>query len=91
MDNNYLYIIGVLGILLVVIVVFYYLKQKSYKTIESSKIQQHIQIDHMNEDNIVCDGDKCIIKQRQPKYDKCDDEIWFFKCNNILLAILITK
>jgi len=47
MDNNYLYIVGVLGILLVAFVVFYYLQKrsKSLEPMESSKIQQHIQED----------------------------------------------
>lgn len=73
MDNDYLYIIGFLSILLVVFVVFYYLQKqsKSLKKTETNKIQQHIQEDH----NIECDGDKCFINHRQSKYDKCDDEI----------------
>jgi uncharacterized protein YpmB len=73
MDNNYLYIIGFLGILLVTFIVFYYLKRKGSKPLEnmeSSKIQ-HIQDGHQFE----CDGDTCFIKHRQPKYDKCDDEM----------------
>jgi phosphoribosyl-AMP cyclohydrolase len=72
MDNNYLYIIGFLGILLVTFVVFYYLRKRSkhLEPMETSKIQQHIQEDH----KVECDGDKCFIKHRQTKYDKCDDE-----------------
>ena len=75
MDNNYLYIIGFLGILLVAFVVFYYLRKrsKSLEPMETSQIQQHIQDDHQ----VECDGDKCFIKHRQTKYDKCDDEKCF--------------
>lgn len=73
MDNNYLYIIGFLGILLVSFVVFYFLQKKRTNKKEQmkSEIQQHIQEDH----NVECDGDKCFIKHRQTKYDKCDDNI----------------
>ena len=71
MDNNYLYIVGFLGILLVAFVVFYYLKRsKSLEPMETSQIQHHIQDDHQ----VECDGDKCFIKHRQTNYDKCDDE-----------------
>ena len=75
MDNNYLYIVGFLGIVLVAFVVFYYLKRKqkqnnSLENMESSKIQQDIQ----DEPKVECDGDKCFIKHRQTKYDKCDGE-----------------
>ena len=75
MDNNYLYIVGVLGVLLVAFVVFYYLQKrsKSLENMETSKIQQHIQDDHQ----VECDGDKCFINNRQTKYDKCDDETCF--------------
>jgi len=37
---------------------------------KNSEIQQHIEEDH----GIECDGDKCFIKHRQTKYDKCDDD-----------------
>lgn len=68
MDNNYLYIVGFLGILLVAFVGFYFLNQKGSKDLmNGEKLEKHIKEDH----DIVCDGDKCIIK---PKYDKCDDE-----------------
>lgn len=71
MDNNYLYIIGFLGILLVSFIIFYFLqKRTNNEQMKNSEIQQHIQEDH----NIECDGDKCFIKHRQTKYDKCDDE-----------------
>ena len=72
MDNNYLYIVGFLGIVLVAFVVFYYLRKRSnsLENMESSKIQQDIQ----DEPQVECDGDKCFIKHRQTKYDKCDGE-----------------
>lgn len=69
MDNNYLYIFGFLGILLVTFVVFYFLQNKK-EPLKTSEIQQHIEEDH----NIECNGDKCFIKHRQTKYDKCDGE-----------------
>lgn len=73
MDNNYLYIIGFLGILLVAFVVFYFLKKsKMSESMENNKIQSHIEEDH----GVECDGDKCFIKHR-PKYDKCDDKKCF--------------
>ena len=54
MDNNYLYIIGFLGIVLVAFVVFYYLRKrsKSLEPMETNKVQQHIQEDHQ----VECDG-----------------------------------
>jgi LPXTG-motif cell wall-anchored protein len=71
MDNNYLYIIGFLGILLVSFIVFYFLKKRTNnEQMKNSEIQQHIQEDH----EVECDGDKCFIKHRQTKYDKCDGE-----------------
>lgn len=71
MDNNYLYIVGFLGILLVTFFVFYCLKKRTNNDqMKNSKIQQHIEDDH----GIECDGDKCFIKHRQTKYDKCDGE-----------------
>ncbi len=76
MDNNYLYIVGFLGILLVAFVVFYYLQKrsKSLENMETSKIEENIQDEHQDEHQVECDGDKCFIKHRQTKYDKCDDE-----------------
>jgi regulatory protein YycI of two-component signal transduction system YycFG len=79
MDNNYLYIVGVLGILLVAFIVFYYLQKrsKSLENIETSKIEENIQDEHqdVHQDvhQVECGGDKCFIKHRQTKYDKCDD------------------
>jgi len=75
MDNNYLYIVGFLGILLVAFVVFYFLtslrkKQEAKVSMNGDKLEKHMTEDH----GIECDGDKCIIK---PKYDKCDDEKCF--------------
>lgn len=71
MDNNYLYIFGFFGILLVTFVVFYFLKKYNKKEpLKTSEIQQHIEEDH----NVECDGDKCFIKHRQTKYDKCVGE-----------------
>jgi hypothetical protein len=71
MDNDYLYIVGFFGLVLVSFVVFYFLKKQNKKeTMKPSEIQQHIEEDH----NVECDGDKCFIKHRQTKYDKCDDE-----------------
>lgn len=71
MDNNYLYIIGFLGILLVTFIVFYFLKKRTNnEQMKNSQIQKHIEQDH----DIECDGDKCFIKHRQTKYDKCDEE-----------------
>ncbi len=64
MDNNYLYIVGFLGILLVVFVVFYFLKKKGTKdSMNGDMLEKHMKEDH----NIECDGDKCFIKS---KYDK---------------------
>ena len=75
MDNNYLYIVGFLGILLVTFVVFYFLtslrKKKGTKdSMNGEMIEKHMKEDH----EIECDGDKCFIK---PKYDKCDDQKCF--------------
>ena len=71
MDSNYFYIFGFVGILLVAFVGFYFVKQKgSNDLMNGEKLDKHIKED----DDIVCDGDKCVIK---PKYDKCDDENGF--------------
>lgn len=73
MDNNYLYISGFLGIMLVAFIVFYYLKMKNKRAtsenMESSKIEEHITEGH----GIECDGDKCFFKDSQSNYDKCDE------------------
>ena len=77
MDYIYVYIIGYLGILIGVFVFSYYLQKQigpipiiTSRHIESYQNKEHIQEDH----NIECDGDKCFIKHRQTKYDKCDGE-----------------
>jgi len=73
MDDNYLYIIGFLGFLLVTFIVYYLFtslrKQPQTENIENTNIQEHVTQD----DNIECDGDKCFIKHKDSKYDKCDD------------------
>ena len=74
MDNNYLYIVGFLGLMLVVFVIFYFLqKQKKKDIIKHAEIQQHIE----ENGNVECDGDKCFIKHGQKKYDNCDYEKCF--------------
>lgn len=60
MDNNYLYIVGFLGILLVCFVVFYFLRNKN--TTDES----------VSKETPECDGDKCFIKQ--DTYEKCDSQ-----------------
>jgi phosphotransferase system glucose/maltose/N-acetylglucosamine-specific IIC component len=70
MDNNYLYIIGFLGMLLVTFVVFHFFKKRTNNELTENDEEEH----NKQEDNIECDGDKCFIKKRQTKYDKCDDE-----------------
>jgi hypothetical protein len=68
MDNNYLYIIGFLGILLVAFVFYYFTSlRKQTRTLENMESTKIPQDDHQ----VECDGDKCFIK---PKYDKCDYE-----------------
>lgn len=69
MDNNYLYIVGFLGILLVTFVVFYYFQKRKGKETNNKQMNQS---NNQEEDNVECDGDKCFIKSK-PKYDKCDD------------------
>ena len=65
MKDNYLYIIGGL-VILGAFAYFYYLRM--------NKSVSHFVSQHNNEaPNVECDGDKCFIKQGQPKYDKCDD------------------
>jgi preprotein translocase subunit YajC len=70
MDNNYLYIVGFLGILLVTFVVYYFLtRRKEKETMNGQQIEQHIKEDH----GVTCDGDKCFIKHTSSNnYDKCD-------------------
>lgn len=73
MDNNYLYIIGFLGMLLVTFVVFHLFKKRTNNELtENDEVRKYVEEEQ--EDNIECDGDKCFIKKRQTKYDKCDDE-----------------
>lgn len=63
MDNNYLYIFGVLGFLLVVFIGLYFFKKnKTMENMDTTQIQQHIQQDHnIQNNNMKCDGDKCFI------------------------------
>lgn len=74
MDNNYLYIVVFLGIVLVSFVVFYYFSS-SQKTTNKNETADtnHVQSDN-NDQDIECDGEKCFIKHKQTKYDKCDGE-----------------
>ena len=75
MDNNYLYIVGFLGIVLVSFVVFYYFSssQKTTNKNETAYTNQ-VQYEKNNEQDVECDGEKCFIKHKQTKYDKCDGE-----------------
>jgi len=64
MENNYLYIFGVL-VIFIVFIYFYYTRMSNSSN-ETTQIQQL--------PNVECDGDKCFVKENQSKYDKCDDE-----------------
>jgi hypothetical protein len=67
MKENYLYIFGVLVILLVAVVYFYYSKMKN------NSIDTNVNQDHTPEvPNIKCDGDKCVL-QSQSNDDRCDE------------------
>lgn len=65
-DDTYLYALGGLVLLLVVFGYFYYSRMSKSSDDETSQIHEL--------PNQECDGDKCFIRQEQPKYDKCDDE-----------------
>ena len=77
MKENYLYIFGVLVILLVAVVYFYYSKMNN-NSIDTNAKQDYTQQDP----NIKCDGDKCdgdkcdgdkCVLQSQSNYDRCDE------------------
>lgn len=66
--SNYLYIVGVLVVLLVAVAYFYYLKMnKSNNLIDNGLIDN-------SGPNMECDGEKCFVKESQPIYDKCDGD-----------------
>lgn len=57
MDNN-LYIVGAFGVLLVIVIGFYFFTTNKTENMENSQIQQHMEEDH----GMECDGDKCFVK-----------------------------
>jgi hypothetical protein len=77
MDNNYLYIIGFLGIILVSFVFYYFLKNRSKNQYlelnnDNNNYNNSKNIDSGKE--VECDGDKCYIRPKLKIYEKCDDQ-----------------
>lgn len=73
MDNNYLYLIGFLGIILVSFIVYYFLKKGS-KNNKSNNELTNSKNNTESDQIIECDGDKCFIKPKLKKYEKCDEQ-----------------
>jgi hypothetical protein len=77
MDNNYLYIVGVLALIAVFFIFFIYFKSRDTSKNEGLKniqIVKNIQIqkDINSDPQVECNGDKCFIKHKQT--NKCDGE-----------------
>jgi len=74
MDNDSLYIVGVLALIAVFFIFFIYFKSRDSgknEGLQNSKIEQHMETD----DQVECDGDKCFIKHKQTKKTaNCDGE-----------------
>lgn len=74
MDNNYLYILGILAFLLVLFIVLYYLnyKKKFHNKLDTNKCKKDEndfkkdEIDFKKDENndIECDGEKCYIRPK---------------------------